>query len=280
MRKSVWRFVAMPSLLVAAFAVFSATQSPAAHAAPVSKPYVSSLYVNHGQLSRSWSFDGYHWTHSTNRWHRSGSRLVSDQSNWVPNCNCVVRTPYTPTWVWESAQHALGQSGPVYGMGGGSYTGATSAPTRQTAAVVKAAPAVSESGLPLRTSIGQWNSTGYSAWRGNWGDVATYSYGWCTWGAAHFAHDNLSGLGNADQWLGSAQRRGLPTGYSPRVGATVTFAPGVQGAGGAGHVAHVVGVYGNGWFMVEETDFSYNGGGFGIVSYRYAHSGSGVAFIY
>lgn len=94
------------------------------------------------------------------------------------------------------------------------------------------------------------------------------------------AHDNVSGLGYAASWARNAAARGMATGWAPRAGATVVFQPGVQGASGAGHVAHVVAVYSNGWFLIAETAFWWNGGGFGRVSYRYAHTGWGVNFIY
>jgi surface antigen len=94
------------------------------------------------------------------------------------------------------------------------------------------------------------------------------------------AHDYVGGLGYAASWTRHAAARGMATGYSPRAGATVVFQPGVQGASGEGHVGHVITVYSNGWFLLAETAFWFNGGGFGRVSYRYAHAGSGVSFIY
>ena len=69
-------------------------------------------------------------------------------------------------------------------------------------------------------------------------------------------------------------------GSVPAAGATVVFQPGVQGASGLGHAAHVEAVYGNGWFLVSEMSFFWNGGGWGRVSFRYAHVGWGVTFIY
>jgi surface antigen len=105
----------------------------------------------------------------------------------------------------------------------------------------------------------------------------TYPWGFCTWGAMALAHDNLNGLGNAKDWLWNAQRRGLPTGYTPRVGATVVFAPGVQGASWLGHVGHIVQVGPHGSFLMEAMNDS---GGFGRYSYRWVHAGYGVAFIY
>ena len=92
--------------------------------------------------------------------------------------------------------------------------------------------------------------------------------------------ENLRHMGNAEYWAGSAKARGYRVGSTPAVNATVVFQPGVQGAGGAGHVAHVVKVYPDGWFLVSEMNFYWNGGGWGRVDYRYAHAGSGVSFIY
>jgi surface antigen len=106
-----------------------------------------------------------------------------------------------------------------------------------------------------------------------------YPWGYCTWGAAHLAHDNVDGLGNAWHWIYGARARGLPTGTVPRVGATVVFQPGVQYAGSSGHVAHVVAVNGSS-FRIEEMNSYGWGGGFGRFSYRWAHIGPGVTFIY
>ena len=109
-----------------------------------------------------------------------------------------------------------------------------------------------------------------------------YPWGYCTWWAAQTKlTENLENLGNAEAWTSNAHRRGLPTGSTPRVGATVVFAPGVQGAGWLGHVAHVIAVSGK-RFKISEMNF-YGGtpfGGYGRVDYRWATSGSGVTFIY
>jgi len=108
-----------------------------------------------------------------------------------------------------------------------------------------------------------------------------WAFGQCTWWAQHTRGDeNLKRMGNAQYWAGSASARGLSVGNAPVAGATVVFLPGVQGAGGAGHVAHVEKVYPNGWFLISEMNFYWNGGGWGRVDYRYAHSGWGVQFIY
>jgi surface antigen len=113
------------------------------------------------------------------------------------------------------------------------------------------------------------------------GDPYAYAFGQCTWWAQYERRDeNLRGMGNARYWAGNAPKRGLHVGNSPRVGATVVFQPGVQGAGWAGHVAHVMALYPNGWFLISEMNSYGNGGGWGRVSFRYAHTGSGIQFIY
>lgn len=110
----------------------------------------------------------------------------------------------------------------------------------------------------------------------------TYTWGYCTWWAAHTKPtENLSRLGNAYLWAINAHKRGLSIGSTPRVGATVVFAPWVQGAWALGHVAHVIAVSGN-RFKISEMNF-YGGtprGGFGKVDYRWATAGKGVTFIY
>lgn len=112
-------------------------------------------------------------------------------------------------------------------------------------------------------------------------DPYWWAFGQCTWWAQNQRSDeNLKHMGNAEYWAGGAAARGYRVGSTPAVNATVVFQPGVQGAGGAGHVAHVVAVYPGGWFLVSEMNFYWNGGGWGRVDYRFAHSGSGVSFIY
>ncbi|HEY7022945.1 MAG TPA: CHAP domain-containing protein [Ktedonobacterales bacterium] len=111
------------------------------------------------------------------------------------------------------------------------------------------------------------------------GDPNHAYFGVCTW----YAWDRRKDRGllvAAYRWTSTARARGIPTGSAPAAGATAVFQPGVQGAGGGGHVAHVERVLGGGWFLVSEMNFYFNGGGWGRVSYRYAHSGSGVSFVY
>ena len=106
-----------------------------------------------------------------------------------------------------------------------------------------------------------------------------YPWGWCTWGAANLAWDNVDWLGNAKDWYYNAKARGMLTGFTPSVGATVVFQAYVQGASYLGHVAHVTAVYGNGSFQVREMNNTYLGG-FGIYNYNVYWTGWGVSFIY
>src|SRR5690242_7875099 len=64
-----------------------------------------------------------------------------------------------------------------------------------------------------------------------------YPWGSCTWLAEDRATRDLNGLGNAKDWAAHARARGLSVSSRARVGATVVFAPGVQGASSLGHVA-------------------------------------------
>lgn len=164
-------------------------------------------------LCYGWASGTYH---CTQRWHRSGSSIVSDHPSWVPN-----------------------------GLSGSVTTG---------------------------DATGGAMTTAYTARPAN-----AYPFGQCTYGAEALAHDNLNGLGNARDWLANAQRRGLPTGATPRVGATVVFQPFVQGASWLGHVGHVVALGTNGTFEMEAMN---DNAGWGRFSFRWVHVGSGVGFIY
>ncbi len=112
------------------------------------------------------------------------------------------------------------------------------------------------------------------------GDPYSSVYGQCVWYAWYRNRSlPLLQLGVSGQWVANARRLGLRVGYSPWFGATVVFQPNVQGASASGHVGVVEQVLGSGWFLISEMNFYFNGGGFGRVSYRYAHVGAGVAFI-
>ena len=113
------------------------------------------------------------------------------------------------------------------------------------------------------------------------GDPNAGYFGVCTW-YAWYRHQSepLLRLGMAGSWARNAPGHGLAVGSAPRVGATAVFQPGVQGAGGSGHVGHVEQILSGGWFIISEMNFTWNGGGWGRVDWRYVHVGSGVSFIY
>ena len=111
-------------------------------------------------------------------------------------------------------------------------------------------------------------------------DPWAYSFGQCTWWVRYKRLDeNLTLMGDAWNWANAARARGLTVTTTPAANATVVFAPYVQGAGGLGHVAHVEQLLSDGWVLVSEMNFFWNGGGLGRVSYRYIQAGDGVWFI-
>ncbi len=112
------------------------------------------------------------------------------------------------------------------------------------------------------------------------GDRYSSYFGVCTWYAwdRHRALPLLK-LGNAGSWPANARRLGLRVLSRPVRGATVIFAPGVQGASSVGHAGVVERVLRHGWLMISEMNFYWNGGGWGRVDYRYIHVGQGVSFI-
>ncbi len=238
---------AVLSLLVAGVLVtgMATLAAPTTAQAAGGLHYRRGYSVQNGWLCYGWASGTLHCTHN---WYRSGSRLISRNTNWVPN--------------------------------GGGTTYSAPARTRSTHSSPTTFVTYSAVSYAAPAGISQWAWTGHGAYSEPYGTYQGYSWGWCTSGAAMMAHDNVSGLGYAASWARNAAARGMAVGSSPAAGATVVFQPGVQGASGLGHVAHVVSVYGNGWFLVAETSFTFNGGGFGRVSYRYAHTGYGVSFIY
>jgi surface antigen len=83
---------------------------------------------------------------------------------------------------------------------------------------------------------------------GSGGSADLYPRGQCTWYVARERPDlpYFAGRdGNAMNWIASAERRKLPTGLEPRVGAVAVFQPGQYGAGIYGHVAYVTKVDGD-----------------------------------
>jgi hypothetical protein len=96
------------------------------------------------------------------------------------------------------------------------------------------------------------------------------SYGWCNWWPEVLQH-----------WFSAYVALHRTSHAAPRVGATVYFSPGVQGASSAGHYAQVVAIAPGGyWVLITEMNFYWRGGGFARVDYRYIHVGWGVSFRY
>jgi surface antigen len=202
--------------------------------------YQRGLYLDNGWLCYGWANGAYH---CTQRWHWSNGRLVSNNPAWVPT-------------------------------GGGSVSTYRAVPVSyRTGTAISATP----------WGISQWAYTGHPAYAMSdyRGDPNAGYFGTCTWYAQYRRMDErLLSLGNAWQWAFNAPRHGPPTGSMPRVGATVVFQPGVQGASSLGHAGHVEAVYANGWFLESAMSTYWNGGGWGRVSFVYAHAGPGVSFIY
>ena len=226
--------------------------------------------------------------HCSAQWHMaSDGRLISDASAWVPN----------PTGDWPALTAptldtmTLRASSPKFALAGA----ARQTPTKSAIASVlvvhtiapKPKPAASSPAPTYYTSsgIGPWNPVpGHPTYSVSdfAGDPYSYEFGVCTWWAWYTRRDEpqLGTLGVATSWISNARAHGMSVGSTPAAGATVVFAPGVQGAGGNGHVGHVVQLLGGGWFIISEMNFYWNGGGWGRVDYRYVHVGSGVQFIY
>ncbi|HEV8192869.1 MAG TPA: hypothetical protein VGP82_15500 [Ktedonobacterales bacterium] len=200
-------------------------------------------YVRGYSVQGSWLCYG--WAsgayHCTQHWHRSGGKLISDNPSWVPNA--------------ASASSGGGQTG--------------SGP---------AAPASQTTGQPCHdvvkwpSSIGQWTVPLGCYAKIYTPNPAYYpsrpSYGYCNWWP-EVLHPSMSG----------STALHMPLHSTPKPGAVIFFAGGVQGASSAGHYAQVVAVHGS-WVLITEMNFYWRGGGFKRVDYRFIHVGSGVSFRY
>ncbi|HET9109561.1 MAG TPA: CHAP domain-containing protein [Ktedonobacterales bacterium] len=227
--------------------------------------------------------------HCTTQWHIDASgRLISDASTWAPN----------PTGEWPTLTNSvltvtpLRASSPKLALAGAVRQKTT--PTLTSVLVlhtITPKPKPAQTSAPAGTfytapgAIGPWTPVpGHPTYSMSdfAGDPHSAEFGVCTWWAWYARRDEpqLGYLGVATNWIANARSQGMSVGYAPAVGATVVFQPGVQGAGGSGHVGHVEQLLGGGWFIISEMNFYWNGGGWGRVDYRYAHAGSGVAFIY
>lgn len=223
--------------------------------------YTPGYSIQQGWLCYGWGNGA---LHCTQYWYRDGAgRLISDTPSWVPSAGY---STYTGASYTTSSAGGTSYSQPA-------SSGSSPATTSWNSSGADSAPA----------GIGQWTYTGRAAYGMSdfAGDPYASYFGSCTWYAWYRHQDEpLMQLGNAAQWAYSAGGHGLATGSEPAVGATAVFQAGIEGASGMGHAAHVEAVYGGGWFLVSEMAFTWNGGGWGRVSYRYAHTGAGVSFIY
>lgn len=101
--------------------------------------------------------------------------------------------------------------------------------------------------------------------------AARYGFGYCDWWP-EVLHPT-----QPDLLSGTEYHRGTV----PVPGAVVYEASNVQGASPDGHYAQVVAVAPGGyWLLITEMNFTWRGGGFGKVDYRYIHVGPGITFIY
>ena len=105
-------------------------------------------------------------------------------------------------------------------------------------------------------------------------NASSYVWGQCTFYAAQVASWVPAGLGNAGEWLGNAQRKGLATSSTPVAGSVVVY-----GAGGGyssfGHVAVVTGVHSDGTFDVSEMNYK----GINVISQRVSDMRDVLGFI-
>lgn len=205
-------------------------------------------YLDHGWLCYGWSTGAFH---CTQHWHRDASgRLISDNAAWVPNYGGGVVT-----------QPPVVQP-PVTSGGGGTVVVNNVLNEGFCAGQSVSFANVSEWAVPNGCYSGVYypSNQGYP------------SFGWCNyWPEA------------MHPWLGHTYAAlSLPShgGWAPRIGATIFYAPFVQGASAAGHYGVVVAIGPNGWVLSAEMNFYWRGGGFGRVIYRYVHEGWGVDFRY
>lgn len=206
--------------------------------------YQRGTYLANGWLCYGWSNGTYH---CTQHWHRSGSKLVSDNPSWVPNA--------------------------------ASTSGTSSAASTSSTAAVKVTGS-NTAGQPCHSSymfpahISQWTvpvSCYAGVYRVNPANYVKRSgFGWCNWWP-EVLHPRQPDI----LWGREYHRSSRPT-----PGAVVYFSPGVQGASRDGHYAQVVAVAPDHyWVLVTEMNFTWRGAGWQKVNYRYIHVGSGVTFI-
>jgi hypothetical protein len=223
-------------------------------------------------LCRGMRTHGRYMWRCTLRWHRDArGAIVSDDPVWVPADSSAFLLTDDMAW-------------PHGGLGSVSLALPPRPPAHTHAAPARHPTSSSWSGSSSSGPYGLWiPPPGHPAYAlpDYAGDPNAAYYGYCTWYAQYRRRDErLMSLGNAWQWPFAAPAHGLHVGSTPLVGATVVFQPGVFGAGAGGHAGHVEAVYTGGWFLISEMNMSWNGGGWGRVSFRYVVIAPGVSFIY
>ena len=98
---------------------------------------------------------------------------------------------------------------------------------------------------------------------------AQAGWGYCNWwvNEQHLDHPDIT-------------EDNFPRTSTPIAGEAVWFDPDVQGASSDGHWAQLVAISPGGyWLLISEMNFSWRGGGFGRVDYRYIHTDPGIQFV-
>jgi hypothetical protein len=264
--------------LTAALALTAIPGGGTAHAA-AGLTYQPGYSVQGTWLCLGWSSGAYH---CTQHWYRDSSgNFVSLNPAWVP-------TSTGATGTQTSAQTSTGRDGD------GDFDHDTSdgpaaaapAPTTSTAPVtysggsgVGLAPEPCSPNVPSTVwSVAYWQPGAVPP--GCYGGVfginpANYTYrpyfGECNWWVEVVRPDE-PGMPFASNFAHMS---------TPRVGGTVYYYPGVDGAGSTGHYGHIESVSPNGqWLLTSEMNFYWRGGGFGMVVYRYVQVTGGMYFIW
>ena len=119
------------------------------------------------------------------------------------------------------------------------------------------------------------NSYNYTA---SYASGNKYAYGWCTWYAWQWRHDNMpanynlpSNMGNANMWASAARAAGFVVNRTPAYGAVF------QTGGGLGHVGVVIGVNPDGSVTISDM----NGiAGWGRVGTKTISAGEAASYTY
>ena len=98
------------------------------------------------------------------------------------------------------------------------------------------------------------SSASYSNYYASYASGNRYAYGWCTWYAWQWRHDNMPGnynlpsnMGNANTWASAAASAGFKVNRTPAYGAVFQTS-----AGWLGHVGVVIGVNADGSVVISD----------------------------